>query len=97
MEQYVDMILEKTGRALFQGEIDCKPYKMGQKNGCEYCDYQGICGFDTKIPGYEYRWCRDGLKRDEVLDKMEMELEAYRGQKKEKGGEKDDQRTTEGY
>lgn len=100
MEQYVDMILEKTGRALFQGEIDCKPYKMGQKNGCEYCDYQGICGFDTKIPGYEYRWCRDGLKRDEVLEKMEMELEAYRGQKKQKGGERDDQvdqRTTEGH
>lgn len=86
MEQYVDMLLEKTGHAILRGEIDCNPYKMGAENGCEYCDYQGICGFDVKIPGYEYRACKDGMEREEALSQMEQELAIYHGKNREKGG-----------
>ena len=25
------------------------------RNACTYCPYQGTCGFDRKIPGYEFR------------------------------------------
>ena len=27
----------------------------GQESGCDYCPYRHVCGFDVKIPGYEYR------------------------------------------
>ena len=42
---------------LFEGGDVYKrqPYEMGNRNACTYCPYQGTCGFDRKIPGYEFR------------------------------------------
>ena len=31
------------------------PYELGRKEACTYCPYQSVCGFDKKLPGYEYR------------------------------------------
>ena len=35
-----------------------KPYRNGQETGCDYCGYRNICGFDTRLNGYEYRKIR---------------------------------------
>ncbi len=37
------------------GNAEAAPYEMGNRNACTYCPYQGTCGFDRKIPGYEFR------------------------------------------
>ena len=29
-------------------------YELGKKNACTYCPYITVCGFDRKIPGYEF-------------------------------------------
>ena len=31
-----------------------EPYELGKKNACTYCPYLTVCGFDRKIPGYEF-------------------------------------------
>ena len=50
-----------------------RSYELGGKTGCDYCPYQGICGFDKKIPGYEYRKLSK-LKDVEALQQMEQEV-----------------------
>ena len=37
------------------GETAVNPYRLRKRTACDYCSYRGICGFDEKKPGYEYR------------------------------------------
>ena len=56
-----------------QGEVGVHPYRQGQRTGCDYCDYQHICGFDMKLPGYEYDDISK-LSGDEAIAKMRQQL-----------------------
>jgi ATP-dependent helicase/nuclease subunit B len=38
-----------------QGETAALPYRYGTEDGCAYCPYGGICGYDERIPGYRHR------------------------------------------
>ena len=48
-----------------------KPYKKGETTGCTYCPYQGICGFDLKIPGYGFNAI--SLSSDEAMENIMSE------------------------
>ncbi len=42
---------------IIKGRIDINPVKIytsssNCSDSCEYCDYKGVCGFDSNIPGY---------------------------------------------
>ena len=41
--------------AILDGEADAAPYELSRKNACTYCPYGSVCGFDKKLPGYEFR------------------------------------------
>ncbi|MEE1086631.1 MAG: PD-(D/E)XK nuclease family protein [Schaedlerella sp.] len=63
---------------IFEGNVNVSPYKLGENTGCDYCEYQSICGFDSRIDGYEYRNLKKysqedviALMRDEVKNKEE--------------------------
>ena len=43
---------QETAKRILSGEIEPVPYVLKTKNGCEYCRYHEICGFDLRIPGY---------------------------------------------
>lgn len=73
LSEYTDQILNRIGQRIFDGEAEILPYELGGKTGCDYCPYQGICGFDKKIPGYEYRKLSK-LKDVEALQQMEQEV-----------------------
>lgn len=77
LSEYTDKILNRIGQRILEGEAEIRPYELGQKTGCDYCPYRGICGFDKKIPGYAYRKISK-LKDVEALRLMEEELEKYR-------------------
>ena len=47
--------MEDARTKILNGEAGALPYKRGQESGCDYCPYRHVCGFDVKIPGYEYR------------------------------------------
>ena len=47
-------VREVTG-SILNGEAEVSPYELGDKKACTYCSYKGVCGFDKKVPGYEFR------------------------------------------
>ena len=73
MSEYTDQILNRIRERILDGEAEILSYELGGKTGCDYCPYQGSCGFDKKIPGYEYRKLSK-LKDVEALQQMEQEV-----------------------
>lgn len=55
LRTHVRSEIRRMGRAMLAGETPVLPYKKGGETGCDYCLFQNICGFDTKIGGYRYR------------------------------------------
>jgi ATP-dependent helicase/nuclease subunit B len=41
--------------AIFQGNIGINPYENGNRNSCEYCPYNAICGFSPDISKTTFR------------------------------------------
>lgn len=52
---YVKGKISQIQNAILEGEAEVSPYELGRKNACTYCPYSGVCGFDRKLPGYEFR------------------------------------------
>ncbi len=51
-------VREKIGdiqKSIMDGEAQAEPYELNKKNACTYCPYQTVCGFDKKVPGYQFR------------------------------------------
>lgn len=74
LNQYVKNKIAEIRSHILSGDAEVSPYEMGKKNACAYCAYQGVCGFDKKIPGYEYRRLRQ-FADEEIWKSMEMEVE----------------------
>ena len=76
--------MQQTGKQIIDGEIACKPYRKGQENGCSYCEYHGICGFDTRVDGFSYRKLSGKMNREEVMLRMEEDLAKAKAAEKNK-------------
>ncbi len=61
-------IAEDAGRIL-GGDIDIRPYRQGERTGCDYCLYHSVCGFTTSIEGAGFRELRSVPR-----EKLEEEL-----------------------
>ena len=63
-EEFAVMMQHAVGKVksvheqILKGEVEPRPYRNGQETGCDYCGYLNICGFDTRLNGYEYRKIR---------------------------------------
>ncbi|MDO4306084.1 MAG: helicase-exonuclease AddAB subunit AddB [Eubacteriales bacterium] len=55
LNRYVKKKIAGIQEAILAGEAEVSPYELGRRNACTYCPYQNVCGFDKKMPGYEYR------------------------------------------
>lgn len=53
MSAYVNRKMREIGTKIRQGDISKNPYKKEGKTGCSFCEYKGVCGFDTRLAGYE--------------------------------------------
>ncbi len=76
ISDFAEHKIAEIGTAIMSGEISASPYKKGDDTGCQYCPYSGVCGFDEKIPGYEYRKL-EKMKSKEVLEMMRKEAETW--------------------
>ena len=72
--------VEEARAGILQGETSVLPYRRGDESGCDYCKYRHVCGFDVKVPGYEYRDI-DKMKSEEAL------MEIRKGFEESVGGE----------
>ena len=74
LNEYVKKKITEVQDSILAGKADASPYEMGNQNACTYCAYQGSCGFDRKIPGYEFRRLRQFADED-VWKNFEQEVE----------------------
>ncbi len=69
---YVGRKVQRIGQEIMDGEVSISPYQMGTRNACSYCRFNGVCTFDRKLPGYEFRKLAEG-KPAEIIRKMKEE------------------------
>ncbi|MCD8216536.1 MAG: PD-(D/E)XK nuclease family protein [Clostridiales bacterium] len=72
LTDYVGRCMEDEGRRMIEGDINVRPYRLGDKTGCDYCAYRGVCGFDPKVGGYEYKR-EESLKDEEIWERLRQE------------------------
>lgn len=64
-----EMEIERFKDEISSGEITPAPYSLAKDTGCTYCKYREICGFDLKIPGYNYNRLKP-INEKEFFDKI---------------------------
>lgn len=47
--EFVEKKVKETAELMRGGDIKKNPYRYGDKNGCDYCGYRSICGFDESM------------------------------------------------
>ncbi|MGN0298691.1 MAG: PD-(D/E)XK nuclease family protein [Lachnospiraceae bacterium] len=67
MCQYALDKATEIGSDLVRGEINVLPYEYKNKRPCSYCEFRGVCGFDSAINGYRYRRLKN-FTPDELWD-----------------------------
>ena len=76
ISQFAAQKTKKIGSDILSGDVSVAPYEMGDRTGCDYCPYKGICGFDERIPGYQYRKLGK-MDKEEAIGKMRKEAESW--------------------
>jgi ATP-dependent helicase/nuclease subunit B len=60
LEEFVREKTNKLGEEIMEGKISVNPYGTVQKTACDYCAYNGICGFSPKESSYrkleKFQW-----------------------------------------
>ena len=60
LEEFVKEKTKKLGEEIMEGKISVNPYATVQKTACDYCAYNGICGFSPKETSYrkleKFQW-----------------------------------------
>lgn len=74
ISSYVRQTVEQIEAKIQDGVMEAFPYEMGSARGCDYCEFRGICRFDEKIEGCEYRKLGK-MSDEEVLEHMRKEVE----------------------
>lgn len=59
LRNFVYRRMEQFGSAIASGDVAVKPYRRKGRTGCDYCEFSSVCGFDRKLPGYEYNRIAD--------------------------------------
>lgn len=73
MERYAKMEIRRLGQEIYAGDVRVNPYQNGTECSCNFCPYRSVCGMDSRISGYGYRYT-EALTREEVFDRMRTEL-----------------------
>lgn len=86
LEQYVTHVVKEYGGEILSGNLEVSPYKYKDKIACKYCPYDGVCGFDCKIEGYNFRNLTE-IKDNEIWDKIYESMEESLEENNVEGGE----------
>ena len=74
LSRFVNHKIQKAGYDIYKGDISVAPYQLGDHEGCDYCPYHGVCGFDPSMPGQDYRRLENIKDEDVILEKMRKEI-----------------------
>ena len=73
LNRYVKTKISHISQSIVEGDAQVSPYALGTKNACTYCPYSSVCGFDMKIPGYEFRRLKS-FTDEELWNAFEKEV-----------------------
>jgi len=72
LEAFVGNKLKEGGLEILSGRVGIRPYKQGNRTACDYCPYHGVCGFDSRIQGFDYRKLKS-RKPEELWEEIEKQ------------------------
>ncbi len=64
---YVKWIIADSVKGIEKGDIALKPYKMGSKCACDFCDYRAVCQWDSRIDQAAYRVLDAAVSKAQLL------------------------------
>lgn len=76
ISEFAKRKVRDVGRQILKGNVEINPYELGESKGCSYCPYHAICGFDQKIPGYEYRELNK-LETEDAMENIRKEVSEW--------------------
>lgn len=74
VSDYVNQKIKQIGSGILDGTISVNPYEQGANQACTYCAYRSVCGYDSRVEGYEMRRLPK-ISADDALCKMREELD----------------------
>ncbi|SES80689.1 helicase-exonuclease AddAB subunit AddB [[Clostridium] polysaccharolyticum] len=78
LTQYAKSKLQDFGQEIVEGNTKAEPYKLEKRTACDYCKYDGICGFDKKLPGSQYRMLKK-MDKDSIWEEIHGKCEMDNG------------------
>lgn len=72
--RYAKKKMMDFGKEIIDGNTKAEPYKMEKRTACDYCKFDGICGFDKKLPGNRYRTLKK-MDKDWIWEEIHGECE----------------------
>lgn len=72
--------IERCGKEILNGNTAIEPYRLEKKTGCDYCPYSGVCAFEQRLPGSQYRTFKK-LSKEDVWQLLEEENQKKEGKK----------------
>ena len=73
LSDFVNHKIREIGRSIVEGDISVNPYEKGQDKACTYCPYTSVCGFDTRVEGYQVRQIT--ISKEEAMSQIMSEKE----------------------
>lgn len=55
LSKHVRQTMRGIGTEITNGNVDIRPYRMGNKAACTYCSFKPVCQFDALFEGNDYR------------------------------------------
>ena len=74
LNHFVKDKVKKIQESIMEGDASLSPYQRGNKNACTYCPYQTVCGFDRRLPGYDFRRLKE-YSQKEIWKLFEEEVQ----------------------
>ena len=80
LQKYAGKKIATLGQEILEGNIAINPKIFKKKDSCTFCQFQGICDFDSRLHGFEKKELEDmGIK--ELLEIYKEVNDAYKANK----------------
>lgn len=73
MGQFVKKKIKQLGNQMMAGNIDIKPYALGNKTACDFCEYHSVCSFDKRNKFNQFRKLKS-YHKDDIWTKIHEDI-----------------------
>ncbi|MDF2612935.1 MAG: UvrD/REP helicase [Clostridia bacterium] len=74
LENHIIDTIKDLGKQILEGKVSARPFKLGDKSSCLYCQYRTICQFDESMPDNIYEKL-DYINKEAIWEKLCMRKE----------------------